>query len=144
MGMRKPEQVLWDRLSAIMKGRWRADRVENKILQGMPDVYFGISAQLHGWLELKSLPEFPKLAKTTVKVPHYTPWQANWHWTHRDFGTRSWIVVECKGIAYVFSARQSLALFEGLNVTEFRTSAVVVDLQKANDLDIIDALLRAR
>lgn len=144
MSMRKPEQALWDKLSGIMAGRWRADRVENKLLQGMPDVYFGVSPQLHGWIELKVLPEFPKAAKTTVKVPHYTAWQANWHWTHRDFGTRSWILVKCQDFLYVFSSRQALALFEGLNGTEFRTSAVMVDLQKANDLDIIDALLRAR
>lgn len=142
--MRKPEQALWDRLSRMMGGRWRADRVENKILQGMPDVYFGVSPQLHGWIELKVLPEFPKSPKTTVKVPHYTAWQANWHWTHRDFGTRSWIAVEHRDVLYVFPARQALALFEGLNGTEFRTSSVLVDLQKASDLDMIDALLRAR
>jgi hypothetical protein len=144
VGMRKPEQALWDKLSGIMTGRWRADRVENKILQGMPDVYFGVSPQLHGWIELKVLPDFPKSAKTTVKVPHYTAWQANWHWTHRDFGTRSWIIVRVHDFAYVFPARQALALFEGLNGTEFRLSSVQVDLQKASDLDIIDALLRAR
>jgi len=144
VGMRRPEQALWDRLSTVMKGRWRADRVENKILQGMPDVYFGVSAQLHGWLELKVLPEFPKYAKTAVKVPHYTPWQANWHWTHRDFGTKSWILVAHGTDLYVFPSRMALALFEGMTSTEFRTAAVFVDLQKATDLDIIDALLRAR
>lgn len=144
MGMRRPEQALWDRLSTVMKGRWRADRVENKILQGMPDVYFGVSAQLHGWIELKVLPTFPKAAKTAVKVPHYTAWQANWHWTHRDVGTRSWIAVQHEDLLYFFPSRLALALFEGMTGTEFRTSGTVVDLQKATDLDIIDALLRSR
>jgi len=89
VGMRKPEQALWDRLCKVMGTRWRADRVENKLLQGMPDVYFGVSPQLHGWIELK-------------------------------------------------------ALFEGMAAPEFRMAAIAVDLQKASDLDIIDALLRAR
>lgn len=144
MGMRKPEQKLWDKLSLIMAGSWRADRIENKISQGIPDVYFGVSAQLHGWIELKVLPEFPKAAVSKVKVPHYTAWQANWHWMHRDFGTRSWIAIQHGDELYVFASRLALALFEGLNGTEFRTSSVVVDLKKATNLDIIDALLRAR
>jgi len=144
VGIRKPEQKLWDRLSTIMVGRWRADRIENKVLQGMPDVYFGVSPQLHGWIELKVLPEFPKAAVSKVKIPHYTAWQANWHWTHRDFGTRSWIFVQHEDDLYVLSSRMALALFEGLTATEFRTSGVVVNIKNATDLDIIDALLRAR
>lgn len=144
MGMRKPEQALWDRLCKVMGTRWRADRVENKLLQGMPDVYFGVSPQLHGWIELKVLPEFPKWNKTAVKVPHYTAWQANWHWTRREFGTKSWICVQHQDMMYVFPSRLALALFEGMAAPEFRMAAIAVDLQKASDLDIIDALLRAR
>ena len=144
MGMRKPEQVLWDKISAAMSGGWRADRVENKILQGMPDVYFAISPQLTGWLELKVLPLFPSRPETKIRVPHYTSFQANWHWTHRDFGTRSWILVQCGPELFVFASRMSLALFEGLTTSQFRKAAVVVDMAKLDRLKIVDALLQAR
>ncbi len=144
MGMRKPEQKLWDRLSNLMASSWRADRIENKISQGIPDLYFGISTQLLGWIELKAMPEFPKTATTKVKLPHYTAWQANWHWTRRDFGTRSWIMVQVGDELFTFPARLALALLEGMNTKEFRSAAVIKDMKKATNLDIIDALLQAR
>lgn len=142
--MRKPEQGLWDKVRETMSNGWRADRVENKILQGMPDVYFGISAQLTGWLELKVLPMMPAKPNTKVRVPHYTAFQANWHWTHRDFGTKSWILVQCGPELFVFPSRLALALFEGLVPDQFRKAAIVLEMEKLDRLRLVDALLRAR
>ncbi len=144
MSMRKPEQALWDKIRNAMGAGWRADRVENKILQGMPDVYFGISPQLVGWLELKVVPLMPTKEQTKVRIPHYTAFQANWHWTHRDFGTRSWIVIQCGPELFVFASRLALALYEGMSPSEFRRSAIVVDMEKLDRLRIVDALLQAR
>lgn len=144
MSMRKPEQALWDKIRDAMSGGWRADRVENKILQGMPDVYFGVSPQLAGWLELKVLPMMPSKDNTKVRIPHYTAFQANWHWTHRDFGTRSWILVQCGDELFVFASRMALALFEGMTPSQFRKAAVVVDMTKLERLRIVDGLLQAR
>mgnify|MGYP006283676267 CR=1 FL=1 len=144
MSMRKPEQALWDKIREAMGSGWRADRVENKILQGMPDVYFGISPQLVGWLELKVIPLMPEKDSTKLRIPHYTAFQANWHWTHRDFGTKSWILVQGGNELFVFASRMALALFEGMSTSQFRKSSVVVEMTKIDRLKIVDALLRAR
>lgn len=144
MSMRKPEQALWDKIRDEMAGHWRADRVENKILQGMPDVYFSVSSGLTGWMELKVINQFPKGDHHVVRIPHYTPFQANWHWTHRDFGTKSWIVIQVEEEVFFFAARMALALFEGMSVKDFRKSARIVDLKKMDNLKIVDALLQAR
>lgn len=144
MSMRKPEQALWDKIRNAMAGHWRADRVESKILQGMPDVYFAVSPGLTGWLELKVIPQFPKGDHHVVRVPHYTSFQANWHWTHRDFGTRSWIVVQVEDEIFFFAARLALALDEGMSVKDFRKSARIVEVKKLDNLKIVDALLQAR
>lgn len=144
MSMRKPEQGLWDKIRNSMGAGWRADRVENKILQGMPDVYFAISPQLTGWLELKVLPVMPTRAETPIRIPHYTSYQANWHWTHRDFGTKSWILVKHQDELHVFASRMALALFEGMTAEQFRKAGRVVDMTKLDRLKIVDALLQAR
>lgn len=144
MGMRKPEQALWDKIRTAMDGGWRADRVENKILQGMPDVYFAISPQLTGWLELKVLPLFPARPETKIRIPHYTAYQANWHWTHRDFGTKSWIMIRHQEELHVFPSRQALALFEGMTTDQFRKAGRVLEMAKLERLKIVDALLQAR
>lgn len=146
MGMRKPEQKLWDQLRNVMVGRWRANRIESRLEQGVPDVYFGISRDLHGWIELKVLPEYPKKPTTLIEIPHYTSWQANWHWTHRDFGTQSWIVVkvEKEGTLHFFPSRVALALLERVNTEEFKKLGVVVEMKNVEYLKVVDALLRAR
>lgn len=144
MTARKPEQALWDKLRDTMAGHWRVDRVENVLVQGMPDVYFTISAGLSGWIELKVLKNLPTTDHHSVKIPHYTPFQANWHWTHRDHGGRSWIVVQVEDEIFFFSARLALALEEGMSAKDFRKAGRIIEVKKLDYLKVVDALLQAR
>jgi len=58
---------MWGIVREGMKPYWRAERVENRLSKGMPDVVFQ-----WGWLELKYS---AKVAKRTQKLPHFTTQQ---------------------------------------------------------------------
>ena len=49
----KPEQIAWDVLARQMRGRWRAQRHEDKYSPDIPDVSF-VAGRYSGWIELKA------------------------------------------------------------------------------------------
>jgi len=57
------EVALWRYLSTGMRGRWHAQRHEDKYTAGIPDVSFAVKGT-DGWIELKAVPR----AGTTVNV----------------------------------------------------------------------------
>jgi hypothetical protein len=73
----KPEQKMWDYLTAAMRGRWDAQRHEDKLSNSVPDVSFACQG-VDGWLELKTIEEWPKRATTMVKLQHLRSGQVNW------------------------------------------------------------------
>jgi len=52
------EHTLWRYLANGMRGRWHAQRHEDKYTAGIPDVSYGING-VDGWIELKSLTRWP-------------------------------------------------------------------------------------
>ena len=68
------ESDLWKKLRTGMGSRWRAHRIENRIDEGTPDVFFtiavpGTATRVAGMVELKSF-ELPKSRKITLR--HFT------------------------------------------------------------------------
>jgi len=73
--------------------------VENKVYPGTPDVNY-----VEGWIELKKAGRWPRSAKTTLKIPHFTPHQREW--LRRRHAA--------KGKAHLLlQVRQDWLLFEG-------------------------------
>lgn len=82
--MRQPEQKMWDRLRDKMTGRWTAERIENKIAAGTPDVFFSTEGR-HGWIELKVLDAWPK-RPIPVRITHFTKEQKRFLSLHHRIG----------------------------------------------------------
>ena len=74
--MRLKEQKLWDSFSRHGKQKLKLERVENVVLNGMPDVYAKRSGK---WIELKA-PIAPKKFETRVLgTEGLSQDQKNWH-----------------------------------------------------------------
>jgi hypothetical protein len=72
----KLERNFWVRLSGAMGKQWDAQRHEDKLTCGIPDVSYAIDGQ-SGWIELKCLAKWPS-TNIIVKIPHLTPHQKLW------------------------------------------------------------------
>lgn len=63
--------------------------VENVLSAGTPDVCY-----VHGWLELKCIPTWPRREGTVVTVPHFTDKQRAWLHTHVRCGGRADVLLK--------------------------------------------------
>lgn len=70
------ERILWQYLARSLRGRWHAQRHEDRLTPGIPDVSWACEGK-DGWLELKALRAWPKRADTPVRVG-LTAEQAAW------------------------------------------------------------------
>jgi hypothetical protein len=93
--VRQPESKLWERVSAVMFGRWFADRIETgKTTQGVPDVFFVFESQkVNGWIELKTIPRWPKRDETPVRIAHFTRQQKRWLRNKARAGVNCWFLL---------------------------------------------------
>ena len=91
--MRLKEQRLWDTMkrNAPTTGVW-LDRVENIMVDGMPDVHVG--ARRWTWVELKA-PKRPKRATTPLMGAKegLRVSQVGWHMKAASMGLPSWILI---------------------------------------------------
>ena len=67
------EARLWKYVREGMNLHWEAQRIEDKLSSGVPDVMYSIKH--HGWIELKYL---PKITKGVLSIHHLTAEQRNW------------------------------------------------------------------
>jgi len=66
------EKLFWNSIDKMMRGRWDAQRHEDKYSVGIPDVSYGLNG-VNGWIELKAYSKWP-----TKGFPHLEPEQVNW------------------------------------------------------------------
>lgn len=92
-----------------MGSRWKAERVENRLAAGFPDVFFTIDG-VHGLVELKYLPK----KKKTITIGHFTDEQRAFSYRH---GTP--ILVQIEDEYLLFQAEHSLHLGTGEEMNEF-------------------------
>lgn len=117
------EGKFWNR---IVSGIWKADRVlnriENGVLDGMPDSYYTIVG-CSGWMELKC-PTEPKRATTPLFSGNHplSLAQRNWLIAHHQAGGISWVAIETE--SWVFLVDGSQADFvNGWNMATMISSA---------------------
>lgn len=72
------ESTFWAYLRKGMGARWKAERVENRLAAGFPDVFFTIDG-VHGLVELKYLPK----KKKTITISHFTDEQRAFSYRHK-------------------------------------------------------------
>jgi len=90
------EKTLWYYLKKGMGQRWNACRHEDRSTPGTPDVSFGISRGLQGWMELKAIDDWPRRDSTIVRIRHLTRVQKLWLTRRGETGASCWILVRVK------------------------------------------------
>lgn len=68
---------------------YHAVAVENALGSGTPDVYCTL-----GWIELKSLREWPVREKSPVRLPHFTAMQKHWLSKECACGGKAWLLIK--------------------------------------------------
>lgn len=90
-GGKKPESVVRSRVVAALKPL-RAFAVENVCDAGTPDV-----ALTTGWIEIKRVDAWPKLARTPMRLAHFTPDQRVFLREWCRAGGRAWVLLAMGG-----------------------------------------------
>ena len=103
------ESGFWRYLQRGMGSRWKAERVENRLAAGFPDVFFTIG-NTHGLVELKYLPKKRK----TITISHFTDEQRAFSFRHKTP-----ILVQMMDEYLLFGSEHSLRLGVGEALDEF-------------------------
>ena len=89
------ESSLWKTLNKNMKEYWVADRIENSIGSGTPDVYYTIKGTgVGGWNELKHVHSWPKKWDTPLRLPHFTKHQKAFLKQHGKIGGHMFVLLQ--------------------------------------------------
>ncbi len=108
------ESRFWGRMVAAL---WRVDRVlnriENGVLDGMPDTYVGIDG-VSNWIELKCPvePARPTTALFSGNHPLSIS-QRNWLLAHRQAGCRGWVAIETASCVMLIGAQWADSVNKG-------------------------------
>lgn len=87
------ESKQWSTLRDNIGTHWEAERIENRLNTGTPDVAYSMRG-VHGWIELKFIPEAPKRSDKPLKIDHFTPDQRNWLEKHGKRGGRCFVLLQ--------------------------------------------------
>lgn len=107
------ESKFWAYLRRGMGARWKAERIENRLAAGFPDVFFTIDGT-HGLVELKYLAK----KKKTITIRHFTDEQRAFSYRHKTP-----ILVQIEDEYLLFGHEQSLSLGQGESLDEFLQKA---------------------
>jgi len=108
----KSEDGLWGKVKAGLSPYLILRRVENKVGDGDPDIYYAdrrIWAN-DGWIELKQEEEVKRPASRIFRKHGMRPSQINWFRDYTSVGVRCWIIVGVGDVVYLFSGHLSAAL----------------------------------
>jgi len=95
------ERLLWDYLRKGMGPLWEAQRHEDSLSIGIPDVSYAITH--HGWIELKYRAEPPKRPNSPLTIKHFTADQRNWLTRFGKKAGRCWILLQVDKTYMLFS-----------------------------------------
>ena len=109
------EAYLWKKLKNGMKKHWLADRIENSISTGMPDVNYCITRAKRGWIELKYLEHYPKRPKTKIRLSHFTQEQRNWLIQRSQVGEKCFVFLQIEKDYFLFEAKKASQLLGKLS-----------------------------
>ena len=106
-----PESDFWKFLRDKMTGYWTAERVENILTAGTPDVSYGVPSH-QGWIELKYMRQFPKRDTTKVKIKHWEPIQKQWIVKRGMVSGNCWMMIRVEDEIFLFSYDQTYLVEE--------------------------------
>jgi len=115
------ESEFWQFLKDKMKQYWTADRIEDMLKAGIPDVSYAVPNH-QGWIELKYMKEFPKKNTTKVRIYHWTPIQKAWMRKRGRVNPNVWLLVMVDEEIFLFSYKQ-LIFIEEWTAAEWRAKA---------------------
>ena len=117
------ESDLWKKLKDGMGDRWVADRIENDVGVGTPDVAYSTGG-INGWIELKYIRSYPQRYTTPILIPHLTSVQCSWLRRHGEAGGHCFLLIRIQNDFYLFSWRAAKLVKDGLTREGFKTNAV--------------------
>lgn len=94
--MLRIEAEFWDYISAVMGGKWDAQRHEDKYSVGIPDVSYGLLG-VNGWIELKAYRKWP-----TNGIPKFTSKQSNWLKNRGKHGGKCFVLIRIDDYILVY------------------------------------------
>ncbi len=97
------EKALWSWLKRHLEDKLggKFERVENRCVEGMPDLHYVIDG-VTGWIELKE-EEYPSRASTNVHVG-LSLFQRAWMMRHQLHGGLVFLLVRIEGECFLFDA----------------------------------------
>ena len=102
------EGNFWGRIvDGIWGNRRVLNRIENGVLDGMPDTYYCIEGT-SGWMELKA-PQEPKRSTTPLFSGNHplSLAQRNWLLSHHQAGGVSWVAIESETTVLLVEGRHA-------------------------------------
>jgi hypothetical protein len=89
-------------------------RHEDLYSVGVPDIsYSHPEVPGSGWIEAKSVKEWPKRSTTTLKMKHFTPQQSAWIYRHGSVNKRTWLLLEVERDVFLVPWYQVLPIRKG-------------------------------
>lgn len=103
------ESSFWNTIKKNMSKYWVADRVENPIMSGTPDVYYTMKSPFSmGWIELKHAHTWPKRETTILRLDHYTAQQKAFIRRHGSAGANVKLFLQVKTDYLLFDWESAL------------------------------------
>jgi hypothetical protein len=101
------EVSLWKTVSRNMRGKWIAQRVENAVGPGTPDVYYTMNNGAMGWIENKHAHTWPKRKTTPLKLDHFTIQQRKWIERHGKAGATVYVLLQVRSEYFLLDYEES-------------------------------------
>ena len=101
----KDEKALWQYIKNQMGNIWDAQRHEDKITLGIPDVSFGANG-INGWMELKHVKKYPVKLKSPIIIRHFTNYQKLWLERRQKYAGNCWLLIRIEEDFYLFEGNK--------------------------------------
>lgn len=117
------ESKLWQYVRDGMGNRWDAQRIEDSLSVGIPDISYCIT--VNGWIELKHVPKAPIKSETVMKIKHWTAEQENWLITRGKRGGSCFVLIQIEN-CYLLIDWSECHLIGKVNFTQLCDAAIRV------------------
>lgn len=123
------ESAFWTNQVAKLKNFGKAERIENVIGLGTPDVSYCLrwlkEPAVTGWIELKYLPKWPARTNSIVRFKHYTLEQADFLRDWSAAGCRACMLAQIGGEFLLIPGAGCKDVYNGLTRTGMAERAAV-------------------
>jgi len=134
------ESSLWKTLYTNMKPFWEAERIENAVGIGVPDVYATMNSGRMVWIELKHVHYWPKKETTQLKIKHYTPQQRSFIRRHGKKGANVYILLQVERDYFLLTWQAALRIGEMVPNDYYNSDDIAYWKNRINYEQLIDIL----